>query len=162
MLIDKRHIELIDVRPTKDFKAVHALVARSIPLSCFEPHSVLAHRKLDRRAPLYIMSRERALASLAACSLSSAGLAEPVVVEGGIQAWEAQCLPVVRNKPRRQRVINASKVAMLAGFAVGLSLVLHGFVLFAAFFALTIAAVPHAFRLARHYPTAWRPLADYA
>ena len=86
MLIDQCDVELIDVRSKKDFKTVHALGARSIPLSGLEPHSILAHRKLDRRAPLYIMSRERALASLAACSLAGAGLAEPVVVEGGIEA----------------------------------------------------------------------------
>lgn len=96
MLIDKSSVELIDVRPVKDFEQVHALVARSTPLSDFEPHTVLAHRKLDRRAPLYIMSRGKALASLAACSLAGAGLAEPVVVEGGIDAWESQCLPMVR------------------------------------------------------------------
>jgi rhodanese-related sulfurtransferase len=106
ILIDKRDVELIDVRPKKDFKAVHALGARSIPLSRFEPHSILAHRELDRRAPLYIMSRERALASLAACSLAGAGLAEPIVVDGGIQEWEGQCLPVVRNKPWRMPVMN--------------------------------------------------------
>jgi rhodanese-related sulfurtransferase len=106
MLIDQCDVELIDVRPKKDFKEVHALEARSIPLSGFEPHSILAHRKLDRRAPLYIMSRERAPASLAACSLAGAGLAEPIVVDGGIEGWEGQCLPVVRNKPWRMPVMN--------------------------------------------------------
>src|SRR6266550_1309362 len=112
MLIDRRDVELIDVRPKKDFKELHALGARSVPLSRFEPHSVLAHRKLHRPAPLYIMSRERALASLAACSLAGAGLAEPVVVEGGIEAWEGQCLPVVRNKPWRMPVMNILTAAL--------------------------------------------------
>jgi rhodanese-related sulfurtransferase len=46
MLIDQGDVELIDVRPRRDFEKVHALVARSIPLSEFEPHAVLAHRKL--------------------------------------------------------------------------------------------------------------------
>jgi rhodanese-related sulfurtransferase len=106
MLIDQCDVELIDVRPKKDFGEVHALGARSIPLSRFQPHSILAHRKLDRRAPVYIMSRERALASLAACSLAGAGLAEPIVVDGGIEEWEGQCLPVVRDKPWRMPVMN--------------------------------------------------------
>ena len=57
MLIDKGPVELIDVRPRQEFKTVHALVARSVPLSELEPHSMLAHRKLDRHAPLYIMCR---------------------------------------------------------------------------------------------------------
>lgn len=98
LLIDEGEVELIDVRPKKDFERVHALTARSIPLSSFEPHAVLAHRRLDRHAPLYLMCRRKTLASLAACSLTSAGLEEPVVVEGGLEAWEEQCLPVVRKK----------------------------------------------------------------
>jgi rhodanese-related sulfurtransferase len=161
MLIDKRDVELIDVRPTKEFKAVHALVARSIPLSRLEPHSVVAHRKLDRRAPLYIMSREKALASLAACSLAGTGLVESVVVEGGIEGWEGQCLPMVRNKPWRPPEINISKAAMPAG----LCLVRRGFALLVAFFATGIAAVLRAFGLAhRRYqpgdePSSWRQLA---
>ena len=98
MLIDTRNVELIDVRPKKDFKAVHVLVARSIPLANFEPHSVIAHRKLDKRAPFYIMCQKRVLASLAAGSLASAGMLEPIVVAGGIEAWEEQGLPVVRKR----------------------------------------------------------------
>ena len=98
MLIDKGDVELIDVRPKRDFEKVHALVARSIPLSQFEPHSVLAHRKLDRHAPLYLMCRDNTLASLAACGLAGAGLDEPIVVEGGLEAWQGQCLPVVCKK----------------------------------------------------------------
>ena len=98
MLIDQGDVELIDVRPKRDFEGVHALVARSIPLSEFEPHSVLAHRKLDRHAPLYLMCRDTTLASLAACGLAGAGLDEAIVVEGGLEAWQGQCLPVVRKK----------------------------------------------------------------
>ena len=106
MVIDKGPVELIDVRPKKDFEKVHALGARSIPLSDLEPHSVLAHRKLDRHAPLYLMCRQKTLATLAACSLASAGLDEPIVVEGGLEAWEEQCLPVVRKNSWRMPVMD--------------------------------------------------------
>jgi peptidoglycan/xylan/chitin deacetylase (PgdA/CDA1 family)/rhodanese-related sulfurtransferase len=95
-LIDRGDVELIDVRPKKDFEKVHALTARSIPLSTFEPHSVLANRQLDRHAPLYLICRRKTLATLAACGLAGAGLDEAVVVEGGLEAWEEQGLPVVR------------------------------------------------------------------
>ena len=101
MLIDKNRVELIDVRPREEFEKVHVLGARSIPLSEFEPHSVLAHRKLDKHEPLYIMSRRKTLASLAVCGLAGAGLAEPIVVEGGLEAWEKQCLPVARKQSWR-------------------------------------------------------------
>jgi rhodanese-related sulfurtransferase len=100
-LINKRGVEVIDVRPKDDFKRLHAVVARSIPLANFEPHTVLAHRKLDKREPLYIMCHKRMLASLAAGSLAAAGVREPVVVDGGMEAWERQCLPLVRERPRR-------------------------------------------------------------
>ena len=127
LLIDNGDVELIDVRATKDFERVHALTARSIPLSEFEPHSVLAHRKLDRHAPLNIMCRRKTLASLAACGLTGAGLDEAIVVEGGLEAWEGQCLPVVRQKKSWQTpVINAVKATLLGGLAVSLDLALHG------------------------------------
>ena len=99
MPINKRGVEVIDVRPKEDFKRVYAVVARSIPLVDFEPQTVLAHRRLGKREPLYIMSHKRMLASLAAGSLAAAGLPEPVVVDGGMAAWERQCLPLVRERP---------------------------------------------------------------
>jgi rhodanese-related sulfurtransferase len=145
MLIDKRYVELIDVRPKKDFEKVHALVARSIPLSNVEPHSVLAHRKLDKRAPLYIMCRKR---MLAACSLAGAGLGEPIVVDGGLEAWEGQCLPVVRKKSWRMPVMDGPTAALLAGFFVGLGLVVHEFFFLVALFVFAAGAAPHAFRFA--------------
>lgn len=148
LLIDKGDVELIDVRPKKDFEKVHALVARSIPLSDFEPHSVLAHRKLDRHAPLYIMCRRRTLASLAACSLAGAGLDEPIVVEGGLEAWEGQCLPIVREQSWRMPVMDAPTAVLLAGFIVGLGLVVHEFFFLVALFVFAAWAAPHAFRFA--------------
>jgi rhodanese-related sulfurtransferase len=150
ILIDKRHVELIDVRPKKDFNKVHALVARSIPLSELEPHSVLSHRKLDKSAPLYIMCRSKALASLAACSLAGAGLAEPVVVDGGIEAWEGQCLPVVRKKFWRMPATDAPTATLLGGLAVGLGLAFHGFFFFVALLVFAAWAAPHALRFAHH------------
>ena len=150
LLVDKRDVELIDVRPNNDFKKVHALMARSIPLSEFEPHSVLAHRKLDKHEPLYIMCRRKTLASLAACSLAGAGLDEPIVVEGGLEAWEGQCLPVVRKKSWRMPVIDAPTATLLGGLAVGLGLVFHGFFLLVALLVFAVWAVPYTVRFALH------------
>lgn len=129
-LMDWGDVELIDVRPKKDFEKVHAVTARSVPLSTFEPHAVLAHRKLDRHAPLYLICREKTLATLAACGLAGAGLDEAIVVEGGLEAWEEQGLPVVRRanlwqRPRRTglghcfaSVRGIIAVAFIAGFFV--------------------------------------------
>jgi rhodanese-related sulfurtransferase len=149
LLIDKGDVELIDVRPNKDFKKVHALMARSIPLSEFEPHSVLAHRKLAKHEPLYIMCRRKTLASPAACALAGAGLEEPIVVEGGLEAWEGQCLPVVCKKSWRLPV-NAPSAILLGGLAVGLGLAFHGFFFFMALLVLALWAVSHTVGLALH------------
>jgi rhodanese-related sulfurtransferase len=150
MLIDKRDVELIDVRPKKDFEKVHALVARSIPLSNFEPHSVLAHRKLDKHAPLYIMCRKRTLASLAACSLAGAGLDEPIVVEGGLEAWEGQCLPVLRKKSWRMPVMDAPTTVLVSSCLVGLGLAVHEFFFIAALIVFATWAMPRVSRLLRN------------
>lgn len=95
MLIDKGSVELIDVRSKKAFRLRHALGARSVPLKDFEPHSVLAHRRIERRMPLYLMGEKKMIVSFAAGCLAGAGLQCPVVVDGGMQAWDEQALPVV-------------------------------------------------------------------
>jgi rhodanese-related sulfurtransferase len=148
LLIDKRKVELIDVRPKKEFKTVHALVARSIPLVEFEPRSVLSHRKLDKSAPLYLMCRNRILASIAAGGLAVAGLPEPIVVDGGIEAWERQCLPVIRERSWRMPVMDAPTAALLTAFAFGLGLAFHGFFFVVALFVLAMWAAPYAFEFA--------------
>ena len=102
MLIDKRYVEVIDVRPKKDFETVHALVARSIPLKTFEPHSLLAHRRGKAGAPIFIFGQGKAQASLVAGELAAAGLAEPIVVDGGIEAWEGHFFPVAGPRPWRR------------------------------------------------------------
>jgi rhodanese-related sulfurtransferase len=144
MLIDKSDVELIDVRPRKDFEKVHVLSARSIPLSQLEPHSMLAHRKLDRHAPIYLMCRDNTLASLAACGLASAGLDEPIVVEGGLEAWQGQCLPVVRKKFWGLPIIDPRAAVLLFGVLVALGLLAHELFLIAALVVAGTWVAPHA------------------
>jgi rhodanese-related sulfurtransferase len=150
MLIDKADVELIDVRPKKDFEKVHALVARSIPLSELEPHSLLSHRKLDKHAPLYIMCRRKTLASLAACGLAGAGLDAPIVVEGGLEAWEGQCLPVVRKKSWRMSEMAAPTVLLISNVLLGLGLVVHELFFIAALIVFVTWAMPSVLRVLRN------------
>jgi rhodanese-related sulfurtransferase len=150
ILIDKSDVELIDVRPRKDFEKVHAFVAHSIPLSEFEPHSVLAHRKLDRHAPIYLMCRDNTLASLAACGLAGAGLDEAIVVEGGLEAWSGQCLPVVHKKSWRMPVMDAPTTVLLSSLPVGLGLAVHEFFFIAAAIVFASWATPRVSKLLRN------------
>lgn len=98
MLIDKGGVEVIDVRSKCEFAKVHALPTRSVPLSELQPHRFAAHRKLHRNAPLYIICGNEMRASLAACALAGVGLHDVIAVEGGIEAWGGECLPVARKK----------------------------------------------------------------
>ena len=121
-LLRTRPVELIDVRPKKDFKRGHAAGARSIPWPGFEPHAVLAHRRLNEHAPLYLMAKGKMRATLAAGCLAGAGLESPVVVEGNWEEWVREHLPVAPASGRRMiapvlRKLEAEGHAFLAGAA---------------------------------------------
>ncbi|MGZ5536969.1 MAG: rhodanese-like domain-containing protein [Chthoniobacterales bacterium] len=100
-------VELIDVRPREEFDRVHIRGARSAPLRTLHPASILRERTRPNSAPLFLISRERTRASLAAGMLRGVGCSEPVVVEGGMELWEAQGLPVVH--PLRFRLSALAK-----------------------------------------------------
>ena len=107
-------VELLDVRSTQDFERGHIHGARSMPLSSFHAAQVVRERGFANRAPLFLISRRRTKASLAAGMLRAAGCAQPVVVEGGMQLWESQGLRVVRTK-RHPGIALAERVRDLAG-----------------------------------------------
>ena len=49
------------------------------------------------------------------------------MVDGGLEAWEQQCLPVMRKRSWHMPVIDAPAAALLAALAFGLGLAFHGF-----------------------------------
>jgi rhodanese-related sulfurtransferase len=95
LLSNHEVFDLIDVRPKEEFKRLHIPGARSNPLNEMTPVKILRERKLPASAPLFVVSQDRALAGMAAGILRGAGCIQPVVVEGGMETWEAQGLPAV-------------------------------------------------------------------
>ena len=87
--------ELLDVRSRQEFERVHIRGARSVPLRTLQAARLLHERGPRNPAPLFLISYRQASASLAAGMLGAAGCIQPVVVEGGMQLWETQGLPVV-------------------------------------------------------------------
>jgi rhodanese-related sulfurtransferase len=87
--------DLIDVRPREEFNRLHIPGARCNPLNEMTPVKILRERKLPAAAPMFIISQDRALASMGAGILRGAGSIQPVVVEGGMETWKAQGLPTV-------------------------------------------------------------------
>ena len=89
------HGQLLDVRPKEEFDKLHIRGAHSVPLKEMDPARIVREHQLKTSEPLFVICRNRALASLAAGMLQAAGCNRPVVVEGGMQAWKIMGLPGV-------------------------------------------------------------------
>lgn len=107
-------LDLVDVRTPAEFRAVHAVPARNVPLSDLDPAAVWAGRTAGRRLVLVCKSGKRA--ATARELMAKSGHTDVVVLEGGTDAWVAAALPVVRDKgaisiDRQVRLIAGGLVA---------------------------------------------------
>jgi rhodanese-related sulfurtransferase len=91
-------VEIIDIRPIEDFEKVHIEGAHSVPSAELSTETVLRSRELLPTEPLYLVSESGALAQLSACELERQGLDNPVIVSGGMDAWQSDGLPVLRHR----------------------------------------------------------------
>lgn len=115
-------VVLLDVRTSAEFEAVHVDGARLIPLHELTPEQIT--QQLDGHAgrrPVHVLCWAGKRAVMAAERLKQAGLQEVYVVEGGMQAWEAAGLPVVRG---RRTISLERQVRIAAGSLVLLGVVL--------------------------------------
>jgi rhodanese-related sulfurtransferase len=83
---------LVDVRTPGEQRAVHVAGAQAMPLDALDPARLPAGA-----GPIHLLCQSGPRAELAAKRLEAAGL-ECLVVAGGIQAWAAAGLPVVRGR----------------------------------------------------------------
>ncbi len=120
MITTHQPFDLIDVRTKEEFDKTHIPGARSIPLPELRASKVLRDRKLSATEPLYVICRSRVLAGLASGILKGAGCANAIVVDGGMETWQAQGLPVVRKKWFPKIAIDAPMLTLVAGFGFGL------------------------------------------
>jgi rhodanese-related sulfurtransferase len=95
LIATKNKIDLIDVRPRAEFNRIHIRGARSMPLATLCPTKVLRERAGRKSDPVFLVCWNRMRASMAAGLLREAGCKHPVVLDGGMQLWENQGLPVV-------------------------------------------------------------------
>ena len=94
-------ILLVDVREANEyaFERIHG--ALLYPLSTFDPQAIPAQ---GRRLVLHCGSGKRSL--LAAHKLQAAGHGPLTHLAGGIQAWKAAGLPIIRIDPQTGRVVD--------------------------------------------------------
>jgi rhodanese-related sulfurtransferase len=90
-------VEILDLRPRPQFEKRHIPGAHSLPYEEFEVASLLRCRELPLPEPLYIISQKGGFARLAADAMEECGLDNLIVVDGGMENWERNGLPVARH-----------------------------------------------------------------
>ena len=91
-------LDLIDVRTPVEFREVHVVRARNVPLDSLDPAAVMEARNGLADQPLYVVCQGGNRSSRACEKFIAAGFENVVSVDGGTNAWDAAGLPVVRGK----------------------------------------------------------------
>lgn len=125
-------VELIDVRTPVEFDEVHVGCARNIPLDRLDPKAIMKERNGMAGKPLYLICKTGTRSGQALRKFAQAGFENVLEVDGGLSAWQAAGLPVVRGKKafgidRQMRIVAGSLI--LTGvilsywfpYAIGLS-----------------------------------------
>ena len=115
------HIDVIDVRTPLEYREVHAVIARNVPLESLDPPAVMKARNGTADRPLYVICRSGNRSGQACKKFIEAGYTNVVNVDGGTTAWNDAGLPVVRGK---KAVSLERQVRIAAGFLVLLGAVL--------------------------------------
>jgi rhodanese-related sulfurtransferase len=92
--INRRKAAVLDLRPASDFKIGHLpgskhILAEQIP-------SGIDKLKLDRNNPIILVCQSGANARKLVPELNKLGFPEVAVLDGGVQAWQAAALPLVK------------------------------------------------------------------
>ncbi len=115
-------IELIDVRTPVEFREVHAVGARNVPLDTLTPEKLLTEPG-SKGTPVYMICRSGGRAAQACERMVAAGFADVVNVEGGTLAWVEAGLPIVRD----HKVISLERQVRIAAGSLVLIGALLGF-----------------------------------
>lgn len=93
-LINRDNALVVDLRSTADFDKGHIAGAKNVQMSQFDPENKqLAPAKA---LPVVLVCKAGESANGAAKRLLKAGFGNVSVLEGGVQAWQAADLPLVK------------------------------------------------------------------
>ena len=122
LLVGHPEVVLFDVRTPVEFSEVHVPQARNVPLDELRPGTL----QLRKDEPIYLLCRTSNRATKAAEKFAKEGFTQPIVIEGGTQAWVAANFPVVRSTVK---VISLERqVRIVAGSLVFIGVLLGWFV----------------------------------
>jgi rhodanese-related sulfurtransferase len=92
--INRRKAAVLDLRPEEAFKAGHLPGAKHVPAN--EMTAKIEKLKLDRKNPLILVCETGASSRKAIAEVQKMGFAEVGTLDGGVQAWQAAALPLVK------------------------------------------------------------------
>ncbi len=113
--------QLIDVRTPVEYREVHAVKAKNIPLSSLDPDAVI--NQSYEEEPLYVICQKGGRSQQACQLFLDAGHTNVVSVTGGTAAWVDAELPVARGKNAislERQVRIAAGLLVLAGSLLGM------------------------------------------
>jgi rhodanese-related sulfurtransferase len=92
--MNRRKAAVLDLRPEEAFKAGHLPGAKHAPSN--EITAKIEKLKLDRKNPLILVCETGASSRKAIAEVQKLGFAEVGTLDGGVQAWQAAALPLVK------------------------------------------------------------------
>jgi rhodanese-related sulfurtransferase len=92
--INRRKAHVLDLRPEEAFKAGHLPGAKLANASSLD--AAVEAMKLDRKRPVVLVCETGTSARKALVQVQKLGFAEVGVLDGGVQAWKAAALPLVK------------------------------------------------------------------
>ena len=121
---------LVDVRSPDEFRAQHIALAVSVPLDRLRAAlPSLAGRRV-------VFQCQRGTRGASACAIAEARQGETYNLDGGIEAWKAAGLPVVVAAADGRETLPLMRQVQIVVGALVLLLVMAGFLIAPAFFAL--------------------------
>ncbi len=114
---------LVDVRTPVEFREVHAVQARNIPLDSLNPTALAGELNGNASQTVYFICRSGNRSRMACEQMMSAGFDDICSIDGGTSAWDSAGLPVQRGKAamsleRQVRIAAGSLVALGGALAL--------------------------------------------
>jgi len=92
--MNRRKAAVLDLRSEDAFKAGHLPGAKHVPSN--EISAKIDKLKLDRKNPLILVCETGTSSRKAITEVQKLGFAEVGILDGGVQAWQAAALPLVK------------------------------------------------------------------
>jgi rhodanese-related sulfurtransferase len=92
--MNRRKAGVLDLRPESAFKAGHLPGAKHVPAN--EIAARVEKLKLDRKNPLILVCETGIHSRKAISEVKKLGFIEVGILDGGVQAWQAAALPLVK------------------------------------------------------------------